>query len=201
MPTIHSETSGTPVGADEILYWSVGGGYQRRSTIASMIGATLTGSGTIATGGFTLTLTANSSLNGHISGGGTLALGGYTLTAPATGTVVTADGTQTLTNKTINNIKMTYVSLTNTQIAPLTTWTPLTQSFLVVNDFSNGYFATFQVRGGANVTNEISDPSTKFSHTAGTGSSINVYYLGGTGYVIQNNSGGTIFVGVHAIGS
>lgn len=58
MPTIHEETLGTPVGADELLYWSVSGGYQRRAVIATLLGATLTGAGTIATGGYTLTIPA-----------------------------------------------------------------------------------------------------------------------------------------------
>ena len=38
----------------------------------------------------------------YVSGGGTVALGGYILTAPASGTVVVADATQTLTGKTID---------------------------------------------------------------------------------------------------
>lgn len=179
-------------------------GVSRKITKANFIGAALSGGGLIATAGFNLTLGGNSALTGsivgNITGSGTLATGGYTLTVPATGTAVLTSLAQTLTNKTINDIKLSYFTMNNTAIAPLTQWSALAQSFLIVHDLSNGYFATFQVRGGANVTNKISDPSSKFSHTAGTASSINVYYLAGTGYVIQNNSGGTIFVGVHAIG-
>jgi hypothetical protein len=53
---------------------------------SSIMGATLTGDGTVATGGFTLTVGGNSTINGTLSGGGTVATAGFTLTVPATGT-------------------------------------------------------------------------------------------------------------------
>lgn len=60
-----------------------------------------------------------------ITGGGTIALAGYTLTAPATGTVVLTAATQTLTNKTltsptINAPKLVLPVYTSAQIAGLT---------------------------------------------------------------------------------
>lgn len=65
-------------------------GLSRKITKKNFIGATLTGLGTIATGGFALVVAANSTINGslvgNISGGGTLATGGFTLTIPAAGT-------------------------------------------------------------------------------------------------------------------
>lgn len=200
--TINGLTVTTSAAAGDFLpIWRASNGDTRKITKANFMGGVLTGAGTIATGGFTLTVGANSSISGNISGSGTIATAGFTGTLPATGTLVTTAASQTLTSKKIDSIGMNYVSMSNTQIAALTGWTSLNNGFLVVHDLSNGYIGTFQMRGAANVTNEISDPSTKFSHTAGTGTSINVYYLGGTGYVIQNNSGGTIFVGVHAIGT
>lgn len=164
-----------------------------------------TGTGDLITNNNNLTVNGASSIkgaiDGNISGAGTLATAGFTLTAPATGTVVTTAAAQTLTSKKIDSVGLTYFTMGNTNIALLSQWTPITQGFFVIHDLSNGYVATFQVRAGANVTNEINDPSSKFSHTGGTATSINVYYLAGTGYVIQNNSGGSIFVGVHAIGA
>jgi hypothetical protein len=46
------------VGADEIPMWVAGSGVTRKITRANFIGATLTGAGTIATGGFALTVPA-----------------------------------------------------------------------------------------------------------------------------------------------
>jgi hypothetical protein len=71
---------------DEIPIWRVANSDTRKITKANFIGAVLTGGGTIATGGFTLTIGANSAINGNVTGGGTLATGGFTLTVPATGT-------------------------------------------------------------------------------------------------------------------
>ncbi len=47
-----------------------------------------------------------------ITGGGTIALAGYTLTAPGTGTVVLTAATQTLTNKTLTSPTLTTPTLT-----------------------------------------------------------------------------------------
>jgi hypothetical protein len=55
----------------------------KRISKANFSGGLMTGGGTLATGGFTLTLTGN----------GTLNLGGFTLTAPATGTAALKTGT------------------------------------------------------------------------------------------------------------
>jgi hypothetical protein len=54
---------------------------------SSIIGAVLTGLGTIVTAGYNLTLGGHSTINGTLSGGGTVATGGFTATVPATGTV------------------------------------------------------------------------------------------------------------------
>lgn len=46
------------VDGDWLIYWKTSTGVQRRVARSSLLGATLTGSGTIATGGFTLTVPA-----------------------------------------------------------------------------------------------------------------------------------------------
>jgi hypothetical protein len=83
--------------ADEVLIWRAANSDTKRITKANYIGATFTGAGTIATGGFTLTLGSTSAINGNITGGGTLALGGFTLTVPATGTASLLGTAQTST--------------------------------------------------------------------------------------------------------
>jgi hypothetical protein len=80
----------TAAGGDFVPIWRAANSDTRKITKANFVGAVITGGGTIATGGFTLTVGANSTINGsvvgNISGGGTLASGGFTLTVPATGT-------------------------------------------------------------------------------------------------------------------
>lgn len=102
--TIHGHALVTSaLGTDELLIWDVTNSIQRRITKANLIGATITGDGTLATGGFTLTIGANSTINGTLSGGGTVATGGFTLTVPATGTAMLLATTQTITgNKTFS---------------------------------------------------------------------------------------------------
>lgn len=51
--------------------------------------------------GDTRKITRANLYGGLLTGGGTIATGGYTLTVPATGTAVLLDATQTLTNKTL----------------------------------------------------------------------------------------------------
>lgn len=57
--TILGETLATSADpSDLMLFWNVAGGYQRRITKANFMGGVLSGAGTIATGGFTLTVPA-----------------------------------------------------------------------------------------------------------------------------------------------
>jgi hypothetical protein len=81
--TIHDENVVTTAAvADELLIWRVANNDTKRITKANFIGVTITGGGTIATGGFTLTVAGNSTINGslvgNVSGGGTLVTGGFT---------------------------------------------------------------------------------------------------------------------------
>lgn len=57
--TYHDHTEKTsPVSADEIPIWSVADAAVRKTTRANLLGGVLTGGGTLATGGFTLTVPA-----------------------------------------------------------------------------------------------------------------------------------------------
>ena len=77
---------------DEIPIWDVSSGQQLKITRAALIGALLTGGGTINTGGVTLVLT----------GGGTLDLGGVTLVLTGGGTLDLGDGSLAVTgNQTL----------------------------------------------------------------------------------------------------
>jgi len=91
---------------DFVPVWRASNGDTRKITKANFMGGVLTGAGTIATGGFTLTLsssgtlalagfsltvgansTVNGSLVGNMTGGGTVATGGFTLTVGANSTI------------------------------------------------------------------------------------------------------------------
>jgi hypothetical protein len=60
--------------------------------------------------------------------------------------------------------------------------------FLFIVDATNGNGALFMLRGGANATQELLDPSAVFSATKDTASSFNVYYES-SNYYIQNKRG------------
>lgn len=102
--TINGLTTTTSAASgDYIPLWVAASSYTRKITKANFIGATITGGGTLATGGFTLTVGANSAINGtlagggsitttgtntiagSVTGGGTVATAGFTLTVPETG--------------------------------------------------------------------------------------------------------------------
>lgn len=56
-----------------------------------------------------------------------------------------------------------------------------------------GHTSRFQIGGALAATIEITDPSTKFSHTKDTASMTNVYWdSGASRYMLQNNSGGSL---------
>lgn len=127
--------------ADLIEIEVAASGLSRKITKANLIGATLTGGGSIVTGGFTLTIPKTGTVpvgtgtDGRVAqwsgdantlaaatlaktGAGVLTLaaaGAYTLTVPATGTAVLLDAVQTLTSKTLTT--PTIGSFTNAQHA------------------------------------------------------------------------------------
>ena len=64
--------------------------------------------------------------------------------------------------------------------------------FVFILDPTDGTGALFILNGGAHITQELSDPSSVFSATAGTANSINIYWSAANSrYEIQNNRTGT----------
>lgn len=99
--TINDLTAATSAATDDFVpIWRASNGDTRKITKANFIGATFTGAGTLATGGFTLTVagtsTINGSLVGNMTGGGTLATGGFTLTLSSSGTLALGGFTLTV---------------------------------------------------------------------------------------------------------
>lgn len=90
--TINDLTVTTSAASGDLVpMWVAASSVTRKVTKANFIGATITGGGTFATGGFTVTATGTSTINGslvgNISGGGTVATGGFTLTVSGTSTI------------------------------------------------------------------------------------------------------------------
>lgn len=94
--------------ADIMEFEIASSGLSRRITKKNFIGATLTGLGTIATGGNALTVGGTSSLNGaiagNLSGSGTIATAGFTGTLPATGTFALLGVAQTFAKPQIVDV-------------------------------------------------------------------------------------------------
>lgn len=90
--TINGLTVTTSAASSDLLpIWRAANNDTRAITKANFMGGVLTGGGTIATGGFTLTVAAASTINGslvgNMTGGGTVATGGNTLTVSGTSTI------------------------------------------------------------------------------------------------------------------
>lgn len=132
----------TIASGDFVAIWRTANADTRKISRSNLYGGLLTGGGTIATGGFTLTVpktgtaVVGTGTSGRIasfsdtntlaastlakSGAGVLTLsaaGAYTLTVPATGTAVTLDATQTLSNKTLTTPTISATGFTNAQHA------------------------------------------------------------------------------------
>ena len=132
----------TIASGDFVAIWRTANGDTRKITRSNLYGGLLTGGGTIATGGYTLTVPATGTAvlgtgtSGRIasfsdantlaastlvkSGAGVLTLSAastYTLTVPATGTAALLDATQTLTNKTLTTPTISGTGFTNAQHA------------------------------------------------------------------------------------
>lgn len=132
----------TIASGDFVAIWRTANGDTRKITRANLYGGLLTGGGTIATGGYTLTVpktgtaVVGSGTSGRVasfsdtntvaastlakSGAGVLTLSAasaYTLTVPATGTAALLDAAQTLTNKTLTTPTISGTGFTNAQHA------------------------------------------------------------------------------------
>lgn len=181
--TIHDKSDlGTGIAnADEVPVWDVSAGNTRMVSRANFVGATLTGGGTVATGGFTLTV-------------------------PQTGTAALRDAANTFTgvqtvprlevddaNHYIDTDAAGALAFTSQRISMLDNATialGMFIEFVFVLDASTGNGALFLLRGGVNSVQEIFDPSAVFTTTKDTAASYNVYYEAGN-YYIQNKRGGT----------
>lgn len=107
----------TPASGDFFPIWDLDAGQQKKVSYADLLGATLTGGGTIATGGFTLTVpaTGTAALATGISGGQTVYGGtesGNSLTLRSTshatkGYVYVADSVFKITAGSFQNILLT----------------------------------------------------------------------------------------------
>ncbi len=89
-----------------------------------------------------------------------------------------------------NNIKGNAISMNNSTSRDLVDFTSVTNGMLLVCNLSEGATARFMVRGGNNTVVELEDTTGFASHTASTGSSINIYYASGK-YQVQNLRGST----------
>jgi hypothetical protein len=105
--TIHDENIVTTAAiGDELLIWRVANNDTKRITKANFVGAILTGGGTLATGGFTLTVAGDSTINGSLVGPG------FTLTVPATGTAGLLETAQTYTGAKTYSALLTAAAIT-----------------------------------------------------------------------------------------
>jgi hypothetical protein len=141
--TISQLTAAVAAASGDMLELETAGGASRSITKQAFLGVTLTGTGTLNLGAFTLTVAANSTINGSfvggmagggtltlpvsasITGGGTLALGGFTLTVGAnsaingsiTGGGTVATGGNTLTVSGTATISGSHVGTVNGNIS------------------------------------------------------------------------------------
>ena len=176
----------SPAANDEIGIWDVSAGQYLKIRRDTLVGGTITGDGTVATGG-------------------------YTLTVPATGTAVLLATTQTLTGaKTFDDVTVSnklkfpmaggslqsgiagrsIVSVEDGGLVNLATLfaTATINGILFVHNANIAVFAIFQLRAGLNTVTEALDPSSDFSATAGTAGT-NIIYSGG--YYLENKTGYT----------
>jgi hypothetical protein len=92
--TINDKTEELVLSADDFIpVWSAASGAQRKAKRAAIVGATITGGGTINTGGNALNVTSTSAIGGNLTGGGTIATAGFTGTMGKTGTIPVGTGT------------------------------------------------------------------------------------------------------------
>lgn len=170
----------TPAQDDEILIWDVSAGQAMKIKRSVLIGALLTGGGTVATGGFTLTVPA--------TGTPALLALAQSFTAQQTFTSNTRVRPHEASNLwSIDASHGAGAVVPNTYVFQLSADHTFAGLVLIVND-TDGQAGLFLCAGGQVV--EIADGGSVYSKTKDTGSSTNVYYDGGSQeYRIQNNTG------------
>lgn len=171
----------TPGPNDLIGVWDVAAGQFKKAKCSAVVGAVITGGGTIALAGNTLAVPAS----------GTAALLGVAqaFTAPQTFvSPINAGG-----------IAATGIVMAIGNIQNLNNFTPITNGLLFLIDSSGTQVALFRIAGGANQVQEVLDPNNTFAAAADISNSINVFYS--AGYKVQNNRAYSTTLRVLAIGS
>lgn len=180
----------TPAANDEIGIWDVSAGAFLKIRRDNLVGLNATGSGTIATGGFTLTVPAT----------GTAALRDVanTFTAAQTFASVTI-GTSlggTVVTRPTDGHTLVAVDLVAMGIGAKYTL-PSTSGLLIVTSTSAGRSSVYLLSGGA--VTVIEQDTNGFSTTMGTANKINIYF-NGSFYEIENGfstvrTGGWMIIG------
>ena len=196
-------TAGNVAANDELGIWDVTASQYKKVLVSSLNGGIMTGGGTVATGGFTLTVPRTGVA--ATSSGATLTTDdGKILTLPATGTAaalavanvfsatqrvpkleVDADGAYIDTD---TNFALKFTSLARTVAnGGIIALESSVYLLMIIN--GNGEAGLFMIRGAINTVSEMLESATVFSATKDTATSINVYY--DSGYKLQNNTGGS----------
>ena len=180
----------SPAANDEIGIWDVSAGQYLKIRRDTLVGGTITGGGTVATGGFTLTVpaTGTAALRGadnNFSAAQTMQAGinvGVAASAliRQTGGVVR----QAIETNTIANNGALVVTTANTAL-------------VIINDATDGAVAIVSVAGGAGTV--IAGSASIFTGASGTASRLNIYYSCGIGVVIQNLRGSTVTVSAFVV--
>lgn len=185
------DTELTTVGANDLIgVWDVAAAQYKKAKRSNVVGATITGGGTIALGGYTLTVpaTGTAALRGadnNFSAAQTMQAGinvGVAASAliRQTGGVVR----QAIETNTIANNGALVVTTANTAL-------------VIINDATDGAVAIVSVAGGAGTV--IAGSASIFTGASGTASRLNIYYSSGIGVVIQNLRGSTVTVSAFVV--
>jgi hypothetical protein len=183
----------TPASDDYIPVWDSSAGTTLKIRRDTFVGGIVTGGGTLATAGYTLTLASSGALN----------LGGFTLAAGASGTAALSDVATTFTAaptfssdinvRTHSASNLWSIDAANGAGSTLADTATLSlsgdgtfQGLVMIGSTVDGQVGLFMVGGG--VVAEVADGGGTYSNTKDTGSSTNVYFEGGT-YLVQNKTG------------
>ena len=139
---LSSELAVAPADDDLLAIWDTSAAQTKKIQISTILGGRLTGGGTLATGGFTLTLSG---------AGGTLALGGFTLTVPATGTAALLATNNVFTKEQDINPDTTGAHAVDINMPASTTGNPLRIAYNGTNYLLINASATLSSVGMASV--------------------------------------------------
>jgi hypothetical protein len=187
------------VDTDGSLCWRRDDGTIAKIAAAGTYSLTIPATGTAALLGTAQTFTAAQTFSGALTAPGMKpasdsttavqiqnAAGTAILTVDTTNSSVLITGLKLGTsNANINSFAIRTV-INNDATFSLTTNLPSVDGTLIVHS-SNAFGAIYTLRGTANTTTEMSDPSSTYTATKDNASTTNIYY--DSGYVIQNKTG------------